>query len=186
MLLATIFGRLTREPEMKTSGSGVNYVTFAVAVNHGKDSQGQEKATFIELSAFGKTSETVIKYLHKGNRICLAAELELEKWTTQDGRTGNTLRGNVQRLDIVDWPEQQAGAQTTPPRQQPAQQSYPTQPPAPPMGMPQQQGYPTQYPQQANYPAPQQYPQQPSQPNLYQQPQAPTMPMQQPTQAPWG
>ncbi len=103
---ATVLGRLTRDPEAKTSQSGNNYVDFTVAVNHGKDQQtGQDKATFVDCSAFGKTGEIVLR-LKKGNRVSVSAELELDKWTAQNGATGATLRGkNVRNVDIIDWPE---------------------------------------------------------------------------------
>ncbi len=109
---ATVLGRLTRDPEVKTSQSGSTYVNFSVAVNHGKDQQGQDEATFVELTAFGKTGEIVSQKLRKGARVSASAELRLDKWVGQNGVAGSTLRGNVRSVDIIDWPEnaQQATA----------------------------------------------------------------------------
>lgn len=167
---ATILGRLTRDPEVKTSQGGSTYVNFSVAVNHGKDNQGADKTTFVELTAYGKTGEIISK-LRKGGRVSASAELELEKWTGQNGAPNATLRGNVRSVDIIDWPE---NAQQAPahggygmPNQQygapPAQGGYQAPPqqapmpgygaPAPAYGQP-----PVQQPQYQQPPTQQQAP----------------------------
>ena len=176
---ATVLGRLTRDPEAKTSQNGNNYVDFTVAVNHGKDPQtGVEKATFVELTAYGKTGEIILK-LKKGGRVSVSADLELEKWTAQNGATGATLRGkNVRSIDIIDWPE---NAQQT----QQAPRGYGVQPQ---YGAPPVQGGYQAPPQQApmpGYGAPPAYGQPPvQQPLQYQQP--PTQQQQAPVQQGYG
>lgn len=167
---AVIMGRLTRDPEVKTSQGGTTYVNFSVAVNHGKDQQtGQDKVTFVELTAYGKTGEIVAQKLRKSARVCAAAELELENWTTQNGKTGSTLRGNVRNVDIIDWPEN--AQQTQPPQQSPA--GYGMQNPYP-YGAPPVQGSYQAPPQQAPMPGygapPPAYGQPPVQQPQYQQP----------------
>ena len=161
---ATVFGRLTRDPEVKTSQSGSTYVNFSVAVNHGKDLQtGQDKVTFVELTAYGKTGEIVAQKLRKSARVLASAELELNKWTAQNGTAGATLRGNVRSVDIIDWPE---NAQQT----QQAPSGYGVQPQ---YGAPPVQGGYQAPPQQApmpGYGAPPAYGQPPVQQPQYQQP----------------
>lgn len=154
-ITANIFGRLTRDPEQKQSQSGNSYVNVAIAVNHGKDQQGQDQTTFVDLSAYGKTGELIMKNCHKGARINALATIRLDKYTTQQGQPGASLRGNVQNIDIVDWPDQQ---------QQAAQQQYGQ--------APQQQGQQANYgtpPQQQTYGQPPQ--QQPTQQTYGQPPQ---------------
>ncbi len=165
---ATVLGRLTRDPEVKTSQSGSTYVNFSVAVNHGKDQQGQDKVTFVELTAYGKTGEIIAQKLKKSARVSASADLELDKWVGQNGAAGATLRGNVRSVDIIDWPEntqQQAsapggygmpnqqygappvqGGYQAPPQQAPMP-GYGAPPPAygqPPVQQPQYQQPPTQ------------------------------------------
>lgn len=135
MILATVYGRLTKEPEIRTTNSGTQVAGFSVAVNHGKDAQGNETTTYVDISAFGKTAETVMKYLRKGFRVCVFADLRLRRYTTQQGVQGSALEGNAVRIELIDFPEQQ----------QPA-----AQPPAPaPAG-----GYAPQYPGYPGMPAP--------------------------------
>lgn len=156
-ITANIFGRLTREPEQKQSQSGNSYVNVAIAVNHGKDPQGQDQTTFVDLSAYGKTGELIMKNCHKGARINALATLRLDKYTTQQGQAGSSLRGNIQNIDIVDWPDQQQPVSPSqygqPPQQQGQRANYgapPQQPPQQAYGQPQQQqgAAPWQAPQQ--------------------------------------
>ena len=169
---ATVFGRLTRDPEVKTSQGGSTYVNFSVAVNHGKDLQtGQDKVTFVELTAYGKTGEIVAQKLRKSARVLASAELELNKWTAQNGTAGATLRGNVRSVDIIDWPEntqQQAPApggygmpnqQYSAPPVQGGYQAPPQQAPMPGYGAPPAYGQPpVQQPQYQQPPTQQQVP----------------------------
>ncbi|MEG2765706.1 MAG: single-stranded DNA-binding protein [Acidaminococcaceae bacterium] len=169
---ATVLGRLTRDPEAKTSQNGNNYVTFSVAVNHGKDQQGQDKVTFVELIAYGKIGEIILK-LKKGGRVSVFADLELDKWVGQNGVAGATLRGNVRSVDIIDWPENTQQQAPAPggygmPNQQygtpPAQGGYQAPPQQAPMpgygapsqacGQPQYQQPPTQQQGYGQQPAP--------------------------------
>jgi len=182
---ATIIGRLTKDPEVKQSTkTGTWYCNVSIAVNHGKNQQGEDETTFVELTAYGKTGEVISK-LQKGGRVSVASDLKLEKWVSQTGAAGATLRGNIRSVDIIDWPENtQQGAPQ-------AAQGYNAPAPAP-------AGYPQQNYQQApmpgfGAPAPipgyQQPPvqQPPVQQQPYQQPvqqQAATPPVAATT--PWG
>ncbi|MDO5116384.1 MAG: single-stranded DNA-binding protein [Synergistaceae bacterium] len=109
MISATIFGRLTKEPEVRVTPGGTQLCEISIAVNHGKDAQGQDLATFVNCTAFGKTIETIQKYCHKGLRVCVAvSDLRLRRYTSQNGTPGASLEGAISRIDIVDWPDQQS------------------------------------------------------------------------------
>ena len=87
---------------------------FSVAVNHGKDAQGNETTTYVDISAFGKTVELVTKYLRKGFRVCVLADLRLRRYTTQQGVQGSALEGTAIRIELIDFPEQQQPAAQRP------------------------------------------------------------------------
>lgn len=114
MISATIFGRLTKEPETSVTKGGTQICNITIAVNHGKDAQGVEQSTFVDLAAFGKTIEALANYCHKGTRVCVSADLRLRKYTKQNGEAGAALEGSIARVDIIDWPEQQQVAAPTP------------------------------------------------------------------------
>mgnify|MGYP000865485587 FL=1 len=65
----SFFGRLTRDAEIKTGKSGANFTAFTVATNvRAKGNDGKAKAVFVDVTAFGKTGETICQYFHKGSR----------------------------------------------------------------------------------------------------------------------
>lgn len=110
MISATIFGRLTKEPDTRTTQSGTSVCNISIAVNHGKDAQGQDITTFVDCAAFGKTIETIQKYCRKGLRVCVSvSDMRLRRYTTQNGTQGASLEGTISKIDIVDWPDQQGG-----------------------------------------------------------------------------
>ena len=83
----TIMGRLTRDPELRTTQSGVSVASFTAAVDRdfgGRD--GSERQTdFIDCVAWRQTGEFVSKYFHKGSMIVVSGRLQSRKWQDRDG-----------------------------------------------------------------------------------------------------
>lgn len=80
-----IGGRLTSEPDLKTTQSGISVVSFSVAVNR-KVKQGEEqKADFFNVTAWRQTAEFVSRYFHKGSSICIVGALQNSSWQDQKG-----------------------------------------------------------------------------------------------------
>ena len=83
----TIMGRLTRDPELRRTGSGVAVASFRVAVDRDfapKDG-GERKADFIDCVAWRQTGEFISKYFTKGRMIVVDGRLEMRDWTDKDG-----------------------------------------------------------------------------------------------------
>ena len=81
-------GRLTAEPELKQTPSGVSVCTFSIAVNRrlsSKDSAQQTQADFFNITAWRATAEFVSKYFRKGSSICVVGSLQNRTWTDQQG-----------------------------------------------------------------------------------------------------
>ncbi|MEE0969596.1 MAG: single-stranded DNA-binding protein [Clostridia bacterium] len=87
-------GRLSSDPELKTTQSGLSVVSFSVAVNR-KTKQGEEqKADFFNVTAWRQTAEFVSRYFKKGSSICIVGVLQNSSWTDQNGQKHS-------RTDIV-------------------------------------------------------------------------------------
>ena len=85
----TIMGRLTRDPELRRTGSGVAVASFTLAVD--RDFGKEEKETdFIECVAWRQTGEFVSKYFSKGRMAVVSGRLQIRKWTDKDGNKRNT------------------------------------------------------------------------------------------------
>ena len=82
-----IMGRLTRDPELRTTQSGVSVTSFTVAVDRdfgGRDG-GERQTDFVDCVAWRQTGEFVSKYFHKGSMIVVSGRLQSRKWQDREG-----------------------------------------------------------------------------------------------------
>lgn len=82
-----IMGRLTRDPEMRTTQSGVAVASFTLAVDRdfgGKDG-GEKQTDFIDCTAWRHTAEFVSKYFSKGRMAVVSGRLQIDNYTDNDG-----------------------------------------------------------------------------------------------------
>ena len=96
----TIMGRLTRDPELRHTGSGIACANFCVAVDRdfGKTESGEKETDFIECVAWRNTGEFVSKYFTKGRMAVVSGRLQIRKWTDKDGnqrKTAEVVADNV-------------------------------------------------------------------------------------------
>lgn len=82
-----LMGNLTRDPEFKTTPSGVSVTTFSIAVGRRFAKQGDEvTADFFNIVAWRSTAEFVSKYFQKGRAIVVVGSLQNRSWTDQNGQ----------------------------------------------------------------------------------------------------
>ena len=95
-----IMGRMTRDPELRRTGSGVAVASFTLAVDRdfsGKDN-GEKEVDFIDCVAWRNTGEFVSKYFTKGQMAVASGRLQIRSWTDKDGnkrRTAEVVADNV-------------------------------------------------------------------------------------------
>ena len=85
---ATLIGRLTADPESRTTPNGQTVVSFSIATNLvWKDANGEkkEKTEFHNMVAWRKLAEIITQYLKKGSRIYLEGRLQTRSWEDQNG-----------------------------------------------------------------------------------------------------
>ena len=96
----TIMGRLTRDPDLRRTGTGVAVASFTVAVDRdfaGRES-GERETDFIDCVAWRNTGEFVSKYFTKGSMIVVSGRLQIRGWTDKEGnkrRTAEVVADNV-------------------------------------------------------------------------------------------
>ena len=95
-----IMGRLTRDPELRRTGSGVAVASFTVAVDRdfGNRDGGERETDFIDCVAWRQTGEFVSKYFTKGSMAVVSGRLQIRNWTDKDGnkrRTAEVVADNV-------------------------------------------------------------------------------------------
>lgn len=79
-----LMGRLTREPELRHTGSGTPVCSFSIAVSEGYGEN--QKTDFINCVAWNKTAEFVDKYFTKGRMIIVDGRISTRTWEGQDGK----------------------------------------------------------------------------------------------------
>ena len=91
-----IMGRLTRDPELRRTGSGTAVASFTVAVDRDYAAQGQEKETdFIDCVAWAQRGEFVAKYFSKGSMIVVSGRLQIRSWSDKDGNKRRSAEVNA-------------------------------------------------------------------------------------------
>lgn len=81
-----IMGRLTYEPELKTTQSGVSVIHFQIACDRNYQRAGQERqADFIDCVAWRQTAEFISRYFHKGAMIAVEGSIQTNSYTDRDG-----------------------------------------------------------------------------------------------------
>ena len=81
-------GRLTADPELKQTQSGIAVVSFTIAVNrrYSKDSAQQNESDFFNVTAWRATAEFVSRYFRKGSSICITGSIQNRNWVDQEGQ----------------------------------------------------------------------------------------------------
>ena len=95
-----VMGRLTRDPELRRTGSGVAVASFTVAVDRdfGSREGGEKETDFIDCVAWRQTGEFVSKYFTKGRMAVVSGRLQIRNWTDKEGnkrRTAEVVADNV-------------------------------------------------------------------------------------------
>ena len=94
-----LMGRLTRDPELRRTGSGVAVASFSLAVDRDFASQNGEKETdFVDIVAWRNTAEFVSKYFAKGRMAVVSGRLQIRNWQDKDGnkrRSAEVVADNV-------------------------------------------------------------------------------------------
>ncbi|MEI7984957.1 MAG: single-stranded DNA-binding protein [Armatimonadota bacterium] len=105
-----LIGRLTRDPELRTTNSGKNVVDFSIAVQKRiKPQDGAPDADFFRIKAWGQTADYVNSYLQKGRLVAVDGRLETRKWTDQNGTNRESVEVVADNVNGLDRPRDEAG-----------------------------------------------------------------------------
>ncbi len=103
-------GRLTRDPELRTTTTGKNVCGFGIAVTKRiKPQDGSPDADFFSVTAWGQTAEYVANYLTKGRLVAVDGRLQSRKYTAQDGTNREAIEIIAENVQGLDRPREDAG-----------------------------------------------------------------------------
>lgn len=102
-----LMGRLTRDPELRTTTSGKSIASFSIAVDRG----GQDdQADFFEITAWEKLADLVMQYLSKGRRVLVQGRLRQDSWDDKEtGKKRSRIEVTATDVTFLDGPSDNAG-----------------------------------------------------------------------------
>lgn len=101
-----LIGRLTRDPESKSTNSGQSFTKFSLASNraiYNRDTKETKyEAGFFDCTCWGKGGEAIAKYAKKGARICVEGSLRWSSWEGSDGKKQSKVEIHVEGFQFLD------------------------------------------------------------------------------------
>ena len=107
-------GRLSRDPEIKQTQSGVSVCNFCIAVDRQYKSGEEKICDFINCVAWRGTADFVSKYFHKGDGIGVTGSIQTRKWVTDGGENRYATEVLCQQVSFLDGKKNAAEATQTP------------------------------------------------------------------------
>lgn len=105
----TIIGNLTRDPELRTTQSGISVCTFSVAVNRKRRNNGdQPEADFFKVVAWRQLGENCAKFLSKGSKVCAVGAVELKSYTDNNGTARYNMEVTAEDIEFLSNKSQNA------------------------------------------------------------------------------
>ena len=109
--LVVLTGRLTADPELKTTQSGISVTSFSVAVNRPYRTGEEQQTDFINVVAWRKTAEFIAKFFKKGNMIGIEGSIQTRKYTDKNGNNRTAFEVVVNNAQFVESKRDSAASQ---------------------------------------------------------------------------
>ena len=110
-----ISGNLTRDPELRVTGSGTQILSFGVAVNdrrrNPQTNEWEDVPNFVDCVVFGARAEPLSRFLSKGSKVALEGRLRYSSWETKDGQRRSKLEVVVDEVEFLSSRNQQGAPQ---------------------------------------------------------------------------
>ena len=111
----TVMGRLTHDPEMRKTPSGVSVVNFTVAVDRDIKNKetGERETDFLDVVAWRYTADYVSKYCTKGSQVVVDGRLQIRGWTDKDGNKRKNAEIQAENIYIAEKKNEDTGHNDT-------------------------------------------------------------------------
>lgn len=109
-----LVGRLARDPELRTTGTGKSVCNFSVAVDRRYKQEGQPTADFFTVTAWGRQAEVIYQYLGKGRQIALSGRLQNRTYDDKDGIKRYVTEVVLEEFDFIGSKGDQAAERSEP------------------------------------------------------------------------
>lgn len=100
MNVVALMGRLTYEPELKVTPSGVSVMNFGIACDRKYQSNGEKLTDFIDCQAWRQTAEFISRYFHKGDMIAIEGSIQTDNFTDKNGNKRKSVVVSVNNVSF--------------------------------------------------------------------------------------
>ena len=108
---AVLFGRLTKDVDLRTTPSGRSVAMLTLAIDRPVTKDGNKEADFIPVVLWGKTAEAVARYVHKGQRLLVEGRIQVRSYDGKDGQKRYATEVVADKAEFIDKSEQGASQQ---------------------------------------------------------------------------
>lgn len=112
--LVVLTGRLTADPELKTTPSGVSVTSFSIAVNRNYKQGEEQKTDFINIVAWRSTAEFICRYFKKGTLIGIEGSIQTRKYQDNNGNNRYVFEVVANNVQFVESKREQNNNQPDP------------------------------------------------------------------------
>ena len=109
--LVVLTGRLTADPELKTTPNGTNVTTFSIAVERRYRSGEERQTDFINIVAWQKTAEFITKYFKKGNLIGIEGSIQTRRYQDKNGNNRTVFEVIANNVQFVESKKDSSGSE---------------------------------------------------------------------------
>lgn len=108
----TLYGRLTRDIEVRSTGAGLKVTNFTLAVDRNvpksDENDDRQSADFIPCVAWRNTADFLGKYAQKGARVIVQGKIQTRTWEDNDGETHYATEVLADSVKLIDWKQEEA------------------------------------------------------------------------------
>lgn len=120
-----LMGRLTHDPELKTTPAGTSVTSFSLAVERDFAKDGERRADFIDVVAWGKTAEFVYRYFAKGRMIAVQGRLQTRTYTDKEENKRKAVEVTAEKVSFTgESKKAESTAEREPPAEEPGIEGY--------------------------------------------------------------
>ena len=112
-----VMGRLTHDPELRKTASGVSVTSFSVAVDRDFSQDGQKETDFLDVVAWRNTAEFAAKYFTKGRMAVVSGRLQIRNWEDKEGNKRRTAEILAENIYFGDSKKEDDGGSASAPAQ---------------------------------------------------------------------
>ena len=97
-----LIGRVVRDVEYVQTKTDKKMVNNCLAIDQGKDAEGNKQTMFVDITLFDKTAEIFKLYIEKGDKVAVNGELRIRDFTREDGSKGRFVNVLVHYLELIE------------------------------------------------------------------------------------